>query len=42
MKVVPYIWETDESFPTLDAALDAIEKGIADWCDENGIEWTDE
>ena len=35
------VWETDEVFPTLDAALDAIEQGIADWCAEIGLEWED-
>ena len=32
------IWETEEVYPTLDALLDAIEEGIAQWCAENGIE----
>lgn len=28
------VWETNDDFPTLEAALDAIEKGIADWLGE--------
>ena len=31
-------WNSDEHFATLDAALDAIEQGIAEWCAEMGIE----
>lgn len=33
------IWESTENFATLEAALDAIEQGIAGWYAENGIEW---
>ncbi|MEM7539638.1 MAG: hypothetical protein AAF639_46210 [Chloroflexota bacterium] len=33
------IWETDEVYPTLDALLDAVDAGIAAWCEENGIDW---
>lgn len=35
------IWETEETFTTLEAALDALEAGIAAWCEENGVEWRD-
>ncbi|MBV7329093.1 hypothetical protein KFU94_12725 [Chloroflexi bacterium TSY] len=35
------VWETNEDFATLEAALDAIERGIEEWCAEIGIEWAD-
>lgn len=31
-------WETDEPFATLEAALDALEAGIAAWYEEIGVE----
>ena len=31
------VWETDEVYPTLDALLDAIDAGIAAWCEEIGL-----
>ncbi|MCO5186334.1 MAG: hypothetical protein M9941_16055 [Anaerolineae bacterium] len=33
------VWETEETFSTLEAALDALETGIAAWCKEHGIVW---
>lgn len=36
------VWETEEPFTSLEAALDAIEAGIADWCREIGIEWRED
>ena len=35
------VWETEEVYPTLDAVLDALEQGIAAWCEEHGIEWAE-
>lgn len=32
-------WETNDCFDTLEETLDAIEAGIAAWCEEYGIEW---
>jgi len=31
-------WDSDEHFTSLDAALDAIEQGIIEWCAEVGFE----
>ena len=36
------VWETEETFTSLEAVLDAIEAGIAGWCAEVGIEWREE
>ena len=32
------IWESDESYPSLDIALAAMDEAIADWYKKNGIE----
>lgn len=36
------VWETDEIFTSLEAALDAIEAAIADWCEQTGVEWRED
>jgi hypothetical protein len=36
------VWETEETFTSLEAVLDAIEAAIADWCNEHGIEWRED
>lgn len=36
------VWETAETFTSLEALLDAIEAAIANWCEAHGIEWRDE
>jgi hypothetical protein len=36
------VWETEETFTSLEAVLDAIEAAIANWCDEHGIEWRED
>lgn len=36
------VWETEETFTSLEALLDAIEAAIANWCEEHGIEWREE
>ena len=36
------VWETEETFTSLEAVLDAIEACITNWCEENGIEWQDD
>ncbi len=36
------VWETEETFTSLEAVLDAIEAAIADWCVQTGVEWRDD
>lgn len=36
------VWETEETFTSLEAVLDAIEAGIAEWCNERGVAWQDD
>ena len=36
------VWETEETFTSLEAVLDAIEAAIADWCIQTGVEWRDD
>ena len=33
------VWETEETFTSLEAVLDAIEAAIAAWCVQTGVEW---
>lgn len=36
------VWETEETFTSLEAVLDAIKAAIANWCKEKGIVWRDD
>ena len=31
-------WESNAKFSSMDEALSALDKGIADWCDEIGLD----
>lgn len=32
-------WESNAKFSSMDEALSALERGIANWCDEMGVEF---
>ena len=32
-------WESNAKFSSMDEALSALDKGIADWCEEMGVEF---
>lgn len=36
------VWDTNETFTSLEALLDAIESAISDWCETHGVEWRDD
>lgn len=36
------VWQTTETFTSLEAVLDAIEATIAAWCVQTGIEWRED